>query len=310
MLYIVASRWIFPACLRPVMASALLLAGAAFPDAAWAIGKPSSATFGDAYTMPGKVGEDQSQVIYYRSAADGVAGVANVYLDQQFVTALNPGGFTVFCVAPGRHRLGAYIDDAPDYFGKTRELYEAEFKPGATYYLKVREEGVNQPLPVSSRVAEPELRGARRQIHLLARSDSMESCRRYGFLGAPAATRQELVLMADTVMSANGLFNEAGAAQLQQLLDALRERKARILRVEVEGHTDPLDAEDRNQTLGLQWAEQVREALIRRGVPQGVIHATSSGSRVPVRQGCYGTPDEQHVCHAENRRIAIRVESQ
>ncbi|MEA5666811.1 OmpA family protein [Stenotrophomonas sp. MH1] len=292
------------------MASALLLAGVGFPDATWATGKPTPTTFGEAYTMPGRVGEDQSQVIYYRSAVEGVAGVANVYLDQQFVTALNPGGFTVFCLAPGRHRLGAYIDDAPDYLGKTRELYEAEFKPGVTYYLKVREEGINQPLPVSSRVAEPELRGARRQIHLLARSDSMESCRRYGFLGAPAARRQDLVLMADAVMASNGLLNEAGAAQLQQLLDAMRARKARILRVEVEGHTDPLDAEDRNQALGLQWAERVREALIRRGVPQDVVHAVSSGGRLPVRQGCYGTPDEQRVCHAENRRIVIRVESQ
>ncbi|WP_449466927.1 OmpA family protein [Stenotrophomonas humi] len=281
-----------------------LLAGTSAADAASAASDP----FGGRFTESARVGEDQAQVIYYRASDALAAGAANVYLDQELVTALKPGGYTVFCVSPGRHMLGAYLDDAPDYSGKTRELYAAAFKAGATYYLKVREEGLNQPMPVSKSTAEVELGDTREQIHLLSRASRAEPCRYYDFLDDPTFSVRDFSILADTAFNARGGMTEDGNRAVAAILDGLERVNAQIIRVEVEGHTDPMGTGSDNQAQAQRWADGVRRALIERGVPQSVVTATSAGSRMLVQHSCYGSRSEQQACYSPNRRIAVRVE--
>lgn len=267
------------------------------------------ATFGAGYVEAGKVGDDQAQVVYYRQADALSSGAANVYLDQELVTALKPGGYAVFCLSPGTHTLGAYLDDAPYYDGKTRDLYAAAFKPGATYYLKVREEGLNQPLAVSKATAEEELGNTREQIHLLSRASRAETCRYYDFLDDPTFTARNYSLLADTAFNARGDMTDDGNRAVAAILSELQRTNAQIVRVEVEGHTDPLGTGAENQAQGQRWADGVRRALIERGVPQSVVTSTSAGSRVLVQHSCYGSRSEQRACFAPNRRVAVRVET-
>lgn len=264
--------------------------------------------FGQYFTKAASIGDDQAQVIYYRAADKDAAGAANVYLDQEFVTALQPGGFTQFCVAPGKHTLGAYLDDAPDYAGKTHELYAAAFRSGATYYLKVREEGLNRPVAVSRDMADAELRVLREQIHLVSRASQAEKCRYFHFLDHPESAVRDFVLLADSAFNALGGLSDEGRRAVTAVLDDLQMETAQIVRVEVEGHTDPLGVSADNQMRGQRWADAVRMALIERGVPESVITASSSGSRVPVNRSCSGNLREQRTCYAPNRRIAIQVE--
>ncbi|WP_161809643.1 OmpA family protein [Stenotrophomonas terrae] len=254
------------------------------------------------------MGQDQAQVVYYRAEDVSGASAANIYLDREFITALKPGGYTAFCVAPGRHMLGSYLNDAPSYSGKNEELYAATFKGGATYYLKVREEGGNHPLPVNRALAATELEGQRRQVHLLSRASKVEPCRHYAYLDAPMVTLREFVLLADTAFDGRHGMSSAGNRQIQSVLADLQRENAQITRVEVEGHTDPLGAAADNQLLGQRWADSVRSALIRSGVPQAMTQATSAGSRTLVKHGCYGSQDEQRACYAPNRRVVLRVE--
>ncbi len=260
------------------------------------------------YREVAPVGGDQAQVVYYRPAEQLAAGAANLYLDQEFVTALQPGSYKVFCVAPGRHTLGAYLDDAPDYHGKTRQLYAATFKAGATYYLKVREQGLNQPLPMSRLKAEPELAATREQIHVLQRASQVEDCRRYEFLDDAAVSVRSFTLPADATFDARGALTAAGAAEIDALIAGLRAANAQITRIEVEGHTDPVRTEADNQQQGQRWADSVRAALIQRGVPQSLVTAGSAGSRMLLKHTCYGGQHERQACHAPNRRVAVRVE--
>lgn len=274
-----------------------------------AAGDASAAnTFGSRYGGASTVGSDQVQVVYYRPEAGAGQGVANVYLDREFVTALRPGGHVAFCVAPGRHLLGAYLDDAPRYPGKNEELYAANFNGGSTYYVKVREEGGNQPLPVSRRTAATDLENSRQQIHLLSRASKVQVCRHYPSLDAPVTDLREFSLQADASFNSRDGLNEAGRQQLQQMLEQLRQDGAQISRVEVEGHTDPSASTAANQLQGQRMADAVRAALIERGVPQSMVTAVSAGSRSLVKLGCLGSTQEQRSCNAPNRRVVLRVE--
>lgn len=294
---------------RMKVVSALMLVAAA--GALLVVGPVSAQehpAFGRPYAAVAAVGQDQAQVVYYR--ADDVSGdaAANVYLDREFITALKPGGYTAFCVAPGRHMLGAYLNDAPTYSGKNDELYAATFKGGATYYLKVREQGGNHPLPVTRALAATELEGQRLQVHLLSRASKVEACRHYGYLDAPTVALREFVLPADSLFDSRHGVTSDGSQQIQSLLAGLQRENAQITRVEVEGHTDPIGAVADNQLLGQRWADAVRNALVRNGVAQAMTHAISAGSRTLVKHGCYGSQDEQRACYAPNRRVVLRVE--
>lgn len=290
--------------------SVLMLVGAV---GALSAVSPASAeshrAYGGAYTAVAAVGQDQAQVVYYRGEEASGAAVANVYLDREFITALKPGGYTAFCLAPGRHMLGSYLDDAPTYSGKNEELYAATFKGGATYYLKVREQGGNQPMPVTRAVASNELDGRRQQIHLLSRASRVEPCRHYGYLDAPAVALREYVLPADTSFNPRHGMSAAGMNQINALLSDLQRDSAQISRVEVEGHTDPIGTVADNQALGQRWADAVRNALISNGLPQSMLQSGSAGSRTLVKHGCYGSVEQQRACHAPNRRVVLRVET-
>jgi OOP family OmpA-OmpF porin len=254
------------------------------------------------------LGEDQARVVYYR-LADGIhaKGAANIYLDQEIVTALQPGGHAEFCVKPGLHTLGAYLNDAYLYQGKSTDLYRATLKGGSTYFLKVREDGITHPYSVSREAAEFELKDSRSQVHLLNRASQVEACRHYDFLVPSGVEQRQYVLQADQAFSGRSI-NRAGRAEVAKILLDLQKNNAQIVRISVEGHTDPLDSESNNQLLGQVWADAVRQALIDQGAPQSLLKASSLGNRQPLKNSCYGSRDEQRACYAPNRRVTVNVE--
>lgn len=286
----------------------ILLASTSAVSAAGPVAGRTDRTFDRQFSVVAAVGQDQAQVVYYRSTDANAAAVANVYLDREFITALKPGGYTTFCTAPGRHILGAYLDDAPAYSGKNDELYAATLQGGSTYYLKVREEDGNLPLAMTKAVASVELVGKRQQTHLLSRASMAEPCRHYGYLDAPTLVVREYVLPVDSVISGLLGTSASGNEQIQSLLANLQQDGAQITRVEVEGNTDPIGASAGSQLLGKRWAEIARGALNSHGVPQSMTYSTSAGSRALVKHGCYGSAEQQRVCHAPNRRVVLHVE--
>ncbi|WP_312369384.1 OmpA family protein [Stenotrophomonas sp.] len=271
--------------------------------------QPQDRTLGAAFSELQRVGEDQAQVIYYRDKQADSGSVANVYLDKQFVTALRPGGHVSFCVAAGSHLLGAYMDDAPRYEGKNEELYQAAFSGGKTYYMKVREQGGNEPLAIKKEPARVELEGSRQQVHLLSRAESSERCRHYGFHDRPAKGSQMLVLQADDSFSETGSVTASGRHALATLVEDLRVQGAQIVKITVEGHSDPLGTVAYNQNMAQRWANATRFGLIAQGVPQAIVSAESMGSRMLLERGCYGDKKVQRQCNAPNRRVIVQVET-
>lgn len=163
-----------------VLLSVALLAS---PVLAVPAGILSGKVFDATYVPVPPIGEDQAQVVYYR-IQEGVQrqGSAHVYVDREFHTGLLPGGYSTFCMAPGSHTLGAYLDDTPDYKGKRSDLYQASLQGGKTYYLRVREDGNTFPQPIKREEAERDLVTSRMQAHALSRAASIEACRHYDYL--------------------------------------------------------------------------------------------------------------------------------
>lgn len=266
---------------------------------------------GEPYKGARPVADDQAQVIYYRAVGGSVNGPANVYLDQEFVTALQSGGYTSFCIRPGAHTMGAYLAEMPRYIGKNEDLYRTTLKGGMTYYLKVREQGGTLPLAVGKHTAEAELVNSRLQVHLLSRASQIEKCRYYGFTDQPAVVQKVYVLEADQLFAGRNRsmrMTAKGHALVGDILKDLQRNDAQLVRMSTEGHTDPMADEASNQLLGQEWANSVRQALIDQGAPQALLSATSAGSRESLKSNCYGAPEDQIICHAPNRRVTVRVE--
>ncbi|HEY2451091.1 MAG TPA: hypothetical protein VGI71_00375 [Scandinavium sp.] len=114
---------------------------------------------------------DRSKIVYYREGPQqSDHSGANIYIDGRFHTALQAGGYTVFCLVPGNHTLGAYQHEAPLYQGKTDELYRVKLEAGKTYFIKVANDGSSAPVPVLRETAENALKGALLQKHALSRA--------------------------------------------------------------------------------------------------------------------------------------------
>lgn len=294
--------------------AAVLLSATVFasPVVADPVASVAGKVFDHTYVSVPPIGEDQTQVVYYRME-EGVQrkGAAHVYVDREFHSGLLPGGYSVFCLAPGSHTLGAYLDDTPEYKGKRSDLYQATLQGGKTYYLRVREDGNTFPQPVAREEAERELVASRNQVHAISRASGVEACRHYEYL--VDESRFKRYELSSDVLFASGAsarqdIPEAGLKAVRSLINELREDHAQVRHVQVVGHTDPMGDEAKNQLLGQARADTLRDLLIAGGIPDSLISATSAGNREPVVFTCYGNRAQQTACYAPNRRVVIKVE--
>lgn len=88
------------------------------------------------------------------------------------------------------------------------------------------------------------------------------------------------------------------------LLDALAKlmkESTQVHRIEVQGHTDNTGEADFNQQLSVQRAENVRKALVQRGVDAARLTVKGLGASQPVAGN--DTPEGR----ARNRRVELKV---
>ena len=275
----------------------------------------SPKAFGSAYTPVATVSAEQAQVVYYRlPAANAQAGAANVYVDREFQSALLPGGYTAFCVTPGQHSLGAYLNDAPNYNGKNTDVYSAQLSGGMTYFLRVGEGANTAPQAVARAQAESELGATRKQIHALSRASHVAACKYQAASAAPAqaSTFKDYSLSSDVLFafgkSGNADISPSGRKAIRELVTQLRTSHPNLEQIEVIGHTDPIGKPAANHALGLKRAHTVRRLLVDGGLSAADIKVSSAAADDLVTQGCKGSRAEQVACHAPDRRVVVRVD--
>ncbi|AMP16346.1 OmpA family protein [Collimonas pratensis] len=311
------SKLIFSAAL-----SGALLFAAAMPAVAQEAqaGKMAGQVFGATYSPVPTIKPGQAQVVYYRAIPAGqrTAGGAHVYVDGEFQTSLLPGGYSVFCVAPGSHTLGAYLNDQPMYKGKTVDLFKANLADGATYFLKATEDGSSgAPVPVARDVAERELVNSRDQIHALSRASAVQACNNGAAYAAPvAAPAYKDYTLSSDVLFAFGKsgyrdISAAGRTELAKLAQTLQAQPEGIKHITVIGHADLIGKADAAQRLGAARAATVKQSLAENGIPAQLIQTESRGNTEPVDDSCRKTATPANIaCNEPNRRVVVRVEGQ
>lgn len=284
---------------------AVVITGSLFTFTAQSAVDPS--VFGDSYQPVASVPVSQSQVIYYHETQSAVKDAAHVYVDGEYQSALLPGMFTTFCIAPGNHSLGSFQNDAPHYKGKEAQPYRDTFVGGKTYFMKVEAGKDGRPQMVNAQQARQELKPLRSQAHTLNRASAVEQCR---------YTEQASM---DYALSSDVLFNFGKASRndisaqgrqaISELVGKLQKDGVHLNRIQVIGHTDPIGKPATNLQLGQQRANTVRLLLAEGGLPLKNLSASSAGSQEPVINECSGTREERIQCNAPNRRVVVRVDA-
>jgi OOP family OmpA-OmpF porin len=291
---------------RGALCSALLLAVApSFAEV------ETAKVFDADYQAVAPVSANQAQVVYYRVAGMGQAsGAAHLYVDREFHTGLLPGGFSTFCLAPGEHDLGAYLDDAPDYKGKRSDLFSGILEGGQTYFLKTTGDHYGAPVQVARDVAERELAGHRQQVHVLSRASAVQACHN---LPMPVVPQYKDYTLAGDVLFAFGKsgYNDitgTGREAIRQIVADIRRDHPALERIVVVGHADHIGSDDAAQILGGKRADTVRRMLTEGGLPAEMISATSAGNREPLQAVCSGNRAQRIACNEPNRRVVVRVD--
>lgn len=285
---------------------AVMVAGGLFTVAAQAA-VDNEKVYGAAYQPVASVPASQAQIVYYRTSQVAGSDATHIYVDGEYQSALLPGMFTTFCVAPGNHSLGGFMKDEPYYRGKQAQQYRDTFAGGKTYYVKVDSDSLGRPLQVNLQQAQRELKDLKAQAHTLSRASAVENCR---------YTAQQTM---DYTLSSDVLFNFGKAGRndisgqgrqaISELIGKLNKDGVQLNRIQVIGHTDPIGKAATNLRLGQQRANTVRTLLIEGGLPARNLSASSAGSNETVVQ-CSGSRAEQISCNAPNRRVVVRVQTQ
>jgi OOP family OmpA-OmpF porin len=109
-------------------------------------------------------------------------------------------------------------------------------------------------------------------------------------------------------MSAEALFDHdkstlkpAGKAALQELGDSIKAKGARVVDIDIIGHTDSDGTEEYNQDLSVRRAQAVMDYLVSEDVDASIIDVSGQGELNPIASNA------TQEGRAENRRVDILV---
>jgi OmpA-OmpF porin, OOP family len=101
---------------------------------------------------------------------------------------------------------------------------------------------------------------------------------------------------------------QGGRQKLDALADELKTWKS-LERIDLSGHTDRLGSERYNQGLSESRAEQIRQYLVRRGLPLNLIEARGLGESEPVVQCTIQRSRSALIeCLQPNRRVELVIQ--
>ncbi len=262
---------------------------------------------GGSFAQGAPVVSSQSRLVLYR-LEDNRPGATSVFVNDRYHTSLVAGAWSQLCYSSGPVELGARQMEAVTRMAK--DPYDAisalNLQPGQTHYMRVSDVNGRPVLrPVVSTQALQEIASTREQQHTVSRVAQV--CKE-----GPPLTPQVYTLSADTLFefdrSDRAGMTDAGTRAIDLLLSRLQGEFSRIDRVHLIGHADPLGKPERNEVLGMERAQTVREYIVRTSQIQAPITTEGRSSREPMVRNCGPLPTPQSVaCNLPNRRVAVEV---
>lgn len=295
-----------------------------------AMAAPESATtakleiFGEAFTNITKAPKTQARVYAYRTSESASGLPINVYLNGHYHASLLRGGYTEFCLNPGKVSMQTALDDASQmHMGKLQMGTALNAQAGQPIYVRVQD-SVMRPVSlqaVTEQQATTDLRRTRRQIHTISRAPEVQECSTdlmvdVPVVQAPPPPPPKPVPQREYALETDALF-EFGKAELkavgfnaiETLVQQVRQDYTQFERIRVIGYTDAIGPVNLNKRLSQQRADAVARHLSIKGLrPTQGIQAEGRWSLELAKTNCKNTPTpENKACHAPNRRVVIVV---
>ena len=125
---------------------------------------------------------------------------------------------------------------------------------------------------------------------------------------APAPPAAPVVQYEKNTMSTSALFDfdkavlkEEGKVALRELGDAIKAKGARVVDIDIIGHTDSIGSAEYNMGLSVRRAEAVRDYIVSEGIDANIIDVSGEGENNPIAS------NDTAEGRAENRRVDINV---
>lgn len=263
------------------------------------------------------VSPGQGRVVLFRPVGtDLLSGSTGVFINERFHTSMVAGGYSLLCMQPGRVELGArQIKVGARAKDPIDSLTPLQLAGGQTVYLRVSDRAGR---PVLAQVSEAEalrqLANMREQVQAVSRVEGAQRCEAAPVQQAAPVQTERLTLAADALFdfgrSDIDALTSVGKQAVQQLIQRVARDYARIDRVNVVGHADPIGRPAANQILSVQRAETISRYLQSQGMASSDVPFSSQGlgATMPVVTGCglVATPAAIR-CHQPNRRVEVEV---
>jgi len=117
-----------------------------------------------------------------------------------------------------------------------------------------------------------------------------------------------VIMYEKTTMSATTLFDfdkavlkEEGKVALHELDDEIKAKGAKVVDIDVIGHTDSTGPADYNMGLSVRRAQAVADYIISEGIDASIIDVSGEGENNPIAS------NDTREGRAENRRVDIHV---
>lgn len=267
--------------------------------------------FGAAFSQTDLPAQNQARVYAYRAAESLNPAPINLYLNGRYHASLLRGGYTEFCLNPGRPMVQSALDDASQlHQGKTLPGQPLDAQAGRVIFLRVTEGTGRQTQVQTANEAQalPEIRRTRRQQHTVSRAPEVQPC------AAPEAAkpmpRRDFTLASDALFAfGKSTLLPVGEEAIESLSKQVLSEYSRIDRVHITGYTDAIGPKALNDKLSLERARTVTRLLDQYGLnPSSGYSTDGRGSADLAKIGCKNQPTpENKACHAPNRRVVISI---
>lgn len=256
----------------------------------------------NAYRPVAKVVPELAQIVFYYPQGNLPA---TINVDRELQSALLPGEFTVFCVAPGGHTVESYFQDQPLYQGKQSPAHQVNVNGSETYFLQVNPGTSGSTAALVERAtAEAELKSMHKQTRIINRASQVKPCEYVNGGGA--------VLIQESVQFRFGKSNygsilPSSVAKLDNVIAFLKQGN-NVADIQLVGYTDAIGNLESNQRLSQARANTIREALISAGVSESLITNVSGMGVAQSAEGCVASANHQGAgCNVNSRRVDIIV---
>lgn len=279
----------------------------------------ASAPKGDEYTEAKQNPSKLARVTFYRPASVADAGVTRLKLNGSYHTSLQNAAYSEVCVQAGNFELTSQIVKmGEDTINNKEATAVLEAQSGKDLFVRVLEQadGVLAMTPVKAEVAQAELKGTKRQIHVASRLTGPQDCLTPRTQAASPSNSKEYVVLVDALFAAGGRdlasLTSEGRQELDLLIVDLKRAYVNLdsARIHIAGHADPLGNATVNQKLSETRAKAIRAYMVQGGVNGEHIVAEGFGASKLAVQNCGKTATPEAVeCNRPNRRVVINAQA-